>query len=107
MVIRALEESWPMEQRWDWGRWRSLRAWRMIIVLWVVEIAAVVNIVACVSALVRHNTDLGLFTGLVAVALMLAVFGVSRATTGAARRTDGRPAHLSTNEDRDNHAPTD
>ena len=79
----------------------------MIIVLWVVEIAAVVNIVACVSALVRHNTDLGLFTGLVAVALMLAVFGVSRATTGAARRTDGRPAHLSTNEDRGNHAPTD
>ena len=100
-----------MEQRWDWGRWRSLRAWRMIIVLWVVEIAAVANIIACVSALVRHNTDLGLFTGLVAVALMLAVFGVSRATTGAARRTDGRadgrPEPLSTNEDRDNHAPTD
>jgi hypothetical protein len=96
-----------MEQRWDWGRRRSLRTWRMIIVLWVIEIAAVANIVACVSALVRHNTDLGLLTGLVAVALTLAVFGVSRATTGAARRTDGRAdgrqAHLSTNEDRGAH----
>jgi hypothetical protein len=80
-----------MEQRWDWCRPRSLGAWRMIIVLWAVEIAAVVNIVACVSALVRHNTDLGLFTGLVALGLTLAVFGVSRATTAAAGRTDGRP----------------
>jgi hypothetical protein len=49
-----------MEQRWDWGRRRSLRTWRRIIVLLVVESAAVVNIVACVSALVRHDTDLGL-----------------------------------------------
>jgi hypothetical protein len=85
-----------MEQRWDWGRRRSLRTWRRIIVLLVVESAAVVNIVACVSALVRHDTDLGLFTGPVAVALTLAVFAVSRATTGAAGRTDqrvnGRPA---------------
>jgi hypothetical protein len=48
-----------MEQRWDWGRGHSLRTWRRIIVLLVVESAAVVNIVACVSALVRHDTDLG------------------------------------------------
>jgi hypothetical protein len=42
----------------------------------------------------RHRP--GTFTGPVAVALTLAVFGVSRATTGAAGRTDqrvnGRPA---------------
>jgi high-affinity K+ transport system ATPase subunit B len=92
-----------MSQRWGSGRRRSLRTWRMIIVLWVVEIAAVANIIACVSVLVRHNTDLGLFTGLVAVALTFAVFGVSRATACAAGRTDGRPAHLSTNEDRGIH----
>ena len=101
-----------MEQHWDWGRRRPLRARRMIIVLFVVEIAAVINIVACVSALVRHDAILGLFTGLVALALTLAVFGVSRATTGSARRTvwraDGRPAHLSTNEDGATKAsPTD
>lgn len=80
----------------------------MIIVLFVVEIAAVINIVACVSALVRHDAILGLFTGLVALALTLAVFGVSRATTDAARRADGRPPHLSTNEDGATKAsPTD
>jgi hypothetical protein len=92
----TLEENRRMEQRWDWGRGHSLRTWRRIIVLLVVESAAVVNIVACVSALVRHDTDLGLFTCLVAVVLTLAVFGVSRATIGAAGRTDrpvnGRPA---------------
>jgi hypothetical protein len=88
----------------------------MIIVLLVVEIVAVANIIVCVSALVSHNADLGLFTGPVALALTLTVFGVSRATTSAARRTDwrtewradGRPAHPSANENRGHHGfPTD
>jgi hypothetical protein len=91
-----------MKQRRDWGRGQSLRARRIIIVLFVIEIAALANIVACASTLAGHNTDLGLLTGVAGLALTLAVFGVSRATTGATRRTDsqadGRPAHPSTKE---------
>jgi hypothetical protein len=100
-ALSASEEDRRIEQHWNWYRRRSLRARRMIIALLAVEITAVVNIVACVSALVRHNTDLGLITGVVAVALTLAVFEVSRAVTGAGanRRATSRPPP-GTDEDR-------
>jgi hypothetical protein len=93
-ALSASEGDRRIEQHWNWYRRRSLHARRIIIALLAVEITAVVNIVACVSALVRHNTDLGLRTGVVAVALTLTVAWVSRAVTGpgANRRADEPPA---------------
>jgi hypothetical protein len=56
----------PERQRRSWPRWR-------LVVLVVIELVAMANIAAAVTALVRHSTGLGVLSGVVAITLTLII----------------------------------
>ena len=64
--------------RWEAYRRRSARIRRTIIVAVSIEVVALANIVACITAFLRHDRGLGLVTGVVAAALMIAVYLIGR-----------------------------
>jgi hypothetical protein len=63
-------------------RWRrSPQARQLITMTVIVEFAASANIVASITALIQHSVNLGVLTGVVALALILAVWTLVRAVT--------------------------
>jgi hypothetical protein len=62
-------------------RRRSRQARQVAVVTAIIEVAAFANIAAAITALIRHSVDIGVVTGVVALALMLAVWTLARAVT--------------------------
>jgi hypothetical protein len=62
-------------------RRRSRQARQVAIVTAIIELAAFANIAAAITALIRHSVDIGVVTGVMALALMLAVWTLARAVT--------------------------
>jgi hypothetical protein len=70
---------------------RARRARQRILAAVIIEVAAIANIAACVVALLRHDTDLGMLTGVIAAVLTVAVVVAARLlssppTSAAAQR---------------------
>lgn len=66
------------EQRWDNNHRRVTYARRVILTVAIIDVAATANIIACVTALIHHNHRLGALTGLLAIALLAAVYLVAK-----------------------------
>jgi hypothetical protein len=60
---------------------RSRQARQLAIVTVIIEVAALANIAAAITALIRHSIDIGVVTGVIALALILAVWTLARAVT--------------------------
>jgi hypothetical protein len=72
-------------------RRRFRQARQLAIVTVIIEVAALANIAAAVTALIRHSLDIGVVTGVIALALMLAVWTLARAVTPTQPRTQHPP----------------
>jgi hypothetical protein len=62
-------------------RRRSRQARQLAIVTVIIEVAALANVAAAITALIRHSVGIGVVTGVIALALMLAVWTLARAVT--------------------------
>jgi hypothetical protein len=70
---------------------RTRLARQRILAAVIIEVAAIANITACIVALLRHDADLGMLTGVIAAVLTVAVVVAARLlspapTTAAAQR---------------------
>jgi len=63
---------------------RTRRASRRFIAVVIIEIAATANIAGCVVALLRHDTDLGVLTAVIAGSLTVAVTLLARLSSFSA-----------------------
>ena len=68
---------------------RPRRARRVLAALVAIQVAAAGNIVACLIALVRHNPDLAVLTGITAAALTISVFLLTRTPTNTSTTPTG------------------
>jgi uncharacterized integral membrane protein len=80
-------ERYPHNRRTESPQGRSARARWVVIALVILEVVAVANVLACATALFRGSTDLGVLTGLVALALTGGVFLLARAARSPAPLT--------------------
>lgn len=60
---------------------------RVVAAVLIIEVAAVANIILCITALIRHDAGLGILASLIPAALVLAVYAVAKYSTHTGYRT--------------------
>jgi hypothetical protein len=77
----------PVRRRPFRGGRRSALSLRRIVVVLVVEVAALASVITCVAALIRNDSPLGVAAGVVGCALVVAVWFLSRPPPGGRNRS--------------------
>jgi Kef-type K+ transport system membrane component KefB len=66
---------------------RVARACHVILTAVIIEVVAVANILTCVLTLIRHDSGLGVLTGVIATVLIVAAYLVARPAARTLRTT--------------------